>query len=132
VKSRQELQALVLEEPTMSDAANRLLMLSEEPEVTRLARARAEAEFFYELDLRKLRAEGEAEGEARGRAEGEARGRAEGEARAKVETVLRLITLKFGAPSAALEGSVRGASGSELDRLAERILFADSPEELFG
>lgn len=123
VRSRQELRALVEEEPTMADAASRLMMLSDEPEVARLARARAEAEFFHEMDLRKLRAEGEAEGEARGRAEGEAR--------AKAETVLRQITLKFGAPDEGLVRKVREASSSELDRLAERVLFALSAQDLF-
>lgn len=127
-KSRKELDALVQEEPTMSEAVSHLKMLSDDPEVARLARQRAEAEYFHELALRKLREEAEAEGQIRGRAEGEIRGRAEG----KAETVLRLIALKFGPSDPRQEQRVRNASLSELDHWTEKILFAADIQELFG
>lgn len=103
----------------MSDAVSRLKLLSEDPEIARLARERDEMEYFHELDMRKIREDGEAAGEARGRAEG------------KAETVLRLIGLKFGPPEPGVEDRVRAASVSELDRWTERVLFAASSKELF-
>ncbi|MDX2054437.1 MAG: hypothetical protein SFV15_18695, partial [Polyangiaceae bacterium] len=47
VKSRQELEELEQEEPSMTDAANTLKNLSSDPEIARLAHERAEAEYFY-------------------------------------------------------------------------------------
>lgn len=115
-KSREELQALVDEEPTMNDAVSRLMMLSEEPEVARLARQRAEAEYFHQLDLQKIRAEAAAEGEARGRA----------------ETLLKLIALRFGPLDPRLELRVREGSESEINRWTDRFLVAASLADLFA
>lgn len=114
VKSRHELDALEKEEPSMTDAANALKTITADPEVARRALERAEAEYYYELALRKERELGEAEGRAEG----------------KAETVLKLITLKFGAPSEAVQNRVRSAPIEYLDRLAEKILFASSVDSL--
>ncbi|CAN0556458.1 unnamed protein product, partial [Laminaria digitata] len=59
--------------------------------------------------------------------EGRLEGRLEGEAAA----LLKLVTLKFGAPSAETEARVRSATKAELDTWVERILTASSLAELF-
>jgi len=66
------------------------------------------------------------------REEGEARGRAEGEARGRAESVLRQFRLKFGPPTEADEAKLRNATVPELERYTDRILTANSPDELFG
>ena len=58
--------------------------------------------------------------------------RAEGKAEGKAEMFLRMLTLKFGAPSDAIVERVRGASVAELDRFADRILSAATVEEVLG
>ena len=60
--------------------------------------------------------------------EGESRGRLKGEG----EALLKLVTLKFGAPSAETENRVRSATKAELDTWVERILTATSLAELFA
>ena len=66
------------------------------------------------------------EGEARGRAEGEARG----EARGRAETLLKQLALRFPEQAEAFEARVRAASIEELDRWAERVLFAESLDDV--
>jgi hypothetical protein len=66
--------------------------------------------------------------EAKGRAEGEAKGKAEGRA----EVVLKLLTLKFGPLAPETVARVRDASVEELDRIAERILFATALADVLG
>lgn len=64
---------------------------------------------------------------SQGRAEGEAKGRAEGEA-----TLLsKLITLKFGPLDDATAGRLRDASTTDLERWAERILTANTLDDVF-
>jgi predicted transposase YdaD len=70
--------------------------------------------------------------EAKGRAEGEAKGKAEGKAEGRAEVVLKLLTLKFGPLAPDTVVRVRGASVEELDRFAERILFATALDEVLG
>ena len=62
------------------------------------------------------------------RAEGKAEGRVEGQA----ALVLKLISLKFGAPDDATRSRVGQASEPELELWAERILTADSLESMFA
>jgi hypothetical protein len=45
---------------------------------------------------------------------------------------LRLITLRFGAPAAAVAARLHGATADELDRWTDRILDANSLAELFA
>ncbi len=59
---------------------------------------------------------------------GELRGRAEGR-RAVLE---RLLTLKYGSVSAAVQAKLAAADLAQLDELSERILTADSIEDLFA
>ncbi len=70
----------------------------------------------------------EQRGELRGRAEGELRGRAEGR-RAVLE---RQLNLKYGTISPVVSAKLAAADSAQLDELSERILTADSIEELFA
>lgn len=58
--------------------------------------------------------------------------RSEGEVIGEAKTLLKQITLKFGAPSEATVQRVQSASMDELDRWVERILAASSLDELFA
>jgi len=53
-------------------------------------------------------------------------GRAEGEARGRVETLLKLLTLKFGSLDESTTKRLRGASLAELEQWTERVLSAQS------
>lgn len=66
------------------------------------------------------------------RKEGEARGKAEGRTEHAVETVLRLLTRRFGEPAEAVVLRVRGASLVELDRWTERVLDARTIDDVFA
>ena len=72
------------------------------------------------------RAKGIAEGVAKGIAEGVATGVAEGGAKGRLDTLHRLLVLKFGALDAASEARLQAASSDEIDRYLERLLVADS------
>ncbi|MBX3250911.1 MAG: DUF4351 domain-containing protein, partial [Myxococcales bacterium] len=67
-----------------------------------------------------------------GKAEGKAEGEAEGEAKGKAEVVLKQLQLKFGGVPEAVVERVRSASVEELDGFAERILFAESIDDVLG
>ncbi len=73
------------------------------------------------------RAEGRREGRAEGRAEGRVEGRREGEA----EILLRQMERKFGPVSDAHRKRVQQAECDQLLQWAERILIADSVEDVF-
>jgi hypothetical protein len=60
--------------------------------------------------------------------QGKAAGRAEG----RVEIILKLLTTRYGALSAAVEAHVRAGGSTELDRIAERVLTALTVEEALG
>jgi hypothetical protein len=77
-------------------------------------------------------AKGRAEGEAKGRAEGKAEGKAEGEAKGKAELLLRQLGLRFGALSEAVREQVLHAPPECLDVWAERVITAQSLEEILG
>jgi len=72
------------------------------------------------------------EGEARGKAEGKAEGEATGRTQQAVETVLRLLTRRFGEPGESVARRVRGASLVELDRWTERVLDARTLDDVFA
>jgi hypothetical protein len=72
-------------------------------------------------------ARGRDEGRAEGRAEGEAKGRTVGEA-----TLLsKQLTLKFGALDDSTVQRLQGASTTDLERWAERILTANAIDDVF-
>jgi len=65
-------------------------------------------------------------------AQGEAKGEARGEARGRATLLLKQLALRFGSlPDESID-RVRSASIEELDRIAERILTANSIEEVLG
>ena len=78
------------------------------------------------IGIVKGRAEGEAIGRAEGKAEGEAIGRAEG----KAETLIRQFTRKLGILPSTLQDSIRNASLSTLDLLADEIFNIVSIKEI--
>lgn len=86
--------------------------------------------------LAQTRLEGRLAGIAEGKAEGIAEGKAEGKVEGKfvgiADTLLRLITRRFGTPDGTVVARVRSASPTELDRWTERILDADTIAELFA
>jgi len=59
-------------------------------------------------------------------------GRAEGEARGRAEIVLKLLTLRFGPLPEVATQRVRTATIAELDAFAERVLSANSLDEVLG
>jgi hypothetical protein len=65
---------------------------------------------------------------AQGKAEGQAQGKAEGQA----ALFMKLLTLKFGAPTAETTARVQQASAEELDRWAERLLNAASLDDVLA
>ncbi len=78
------------------------------------------------------KAAGRAEGKAEGRAEGRAEGKEEGRLEGRAETVLKLLTLRFGAVSDLTQSRIRRASIADLDALAERLLCAGTLAEALG
>ena len=65
------------------------------------------------------------------RQQGRAEGRAEGETRGRAATLLKLLTLKFGELTVTTRKRVEASSIDQLDRLAERILSANTLREVF-
>jgi len=57
---------------------------------------------------------------------------AQGEARGRTSLVLRLLTLRFGAPSDAVQRRVAQASITELDDIGARLLTATTVDEVLG
>ena len=72
------------------------------------------------------------EGWEEGREEGREEGLEEGEKRGEAKALLRLVQAKFGPPGPAVEARIRAAESAQLERWLERILTANSPDELFG
>jgi predicted transposase/invertase (TIGR01784 family) len=107
-----ELDQLASEDPIMTLAKQTLDKLSEDPEVRRLARDREDAIKLYEIDLAARCAEAEAKGEAR--------------------VVLKLLGLRFGPPSAATRTCVEAATLEQLDAWAERVLTAQTLDEVLA
>ena len=68
----------------------------------------------------KLRAEGRAEGEARG------------EARWRAETLIELVTLKFGRLSVSVEQAIRDARVEQLKEWTARVLTASSLDDVLA
>jgi hypothetical protein len=89
--------------------------------VTRSLDAMKPANYEYQSDFaRKYFAEGKAEGQAEGRAEGSAR------------LLLKLLQLKFGPLPESVIGRVHSAGIEELDRWGERVLSAQSLEDVLA
>lgn len=115
-----ERERLAAEDPVMALAHETLEQLSQDPATHRLARERADALKFYQMDL------------AASRAEGEREGRAEGEAKGRAEILLKLLGLRFGPPSEVTRARVDAATLEQLDAWGERVLTAQSVEEVLA
>jgi hypothetical protein len=64
--------------------------------------------------------------------QGKAEGKAEGAAEARVEIVLRLLALRFGPLSEAVQACVHSAQEAQLDAVVERVLTAQTLDEVLG
>jgi len=62
-------------------------------------------------------------------AQGRAEGRVEGKTEGRMEVVLKLLTLRFGPLTEAVQTRVRGAPDAQLDAVAEQVLSAQTLEE---
>jgi predicted transposase/invertase (TIGR01784 family) len=142
-RSQEEFEELDMTDPNIRRAKEALAALSRDPEAQELARQRELAQINLRLIKQFEREEGEAkgraEGEAKGRAEGEAKGRAEGEAKGRAEGLLqgrtslleRLLSRKFGPLPAEARARLEAASSADIEGWAERVLFAQSLEQVF-
>jgi predicted transposase YdaD len=109
-----------------------LALLSDEEMIRMVERLLEEDEWLLELPyLRRIRAEGHAEGrregEAEGRREGEAEGRREGEA----EVLLRQLRFRFGVLPEEVTARINAADAETLLRWSERILSASTLDAVF-
>jgi predicted outer membrane protein len=59
-------------------------------------------------------------------------GRAEGEAKGRAELLLKLLTLRFGPLPEAAQVRVQTATGEELELFAERVLSAQTLDQVLG
>ncbi|MEZ4376148.1 MAG: DUF4351 domain-containing protein [Polyangiaceae bacterium] len=75
-----------------------------------------------------LIAEGWVQGEAVGLAKGEARGKAEG----KAELLLKQLNLKFAPLPQGTRERLLGVTPDRLDQIAERLLDAETLEQVFS
>jgi hypothetical protein len=81
---------------------------------------------------RQGRVEGRAEGEIKGRAEGRAEGEVKGRIAERGEFLRRQAIRKFGPLAAEHQRRLEEATPGQLLEWGERILFATTPEEMFG
>ena len=109
-KGGAELDRLAAEDPMMHLAKQTLEQLSQDPELRRQVRDRADAQRFYEMDLAASVAKGEAKG--------------------KAELLLKLLGLRFGAVSAEVRTRVEQARVEQIDAWAERVLTAGTLDEV--
>jgi hypothetical protein len=56
-------------------------------------------------------------------------GKAEGKAEGRVEIILKLLALRFGLLTEAIQARVHGAQDAQLDAVAERVLTAQTLEQ---
>lgn len=115
-----DLEDIAREDPIMTQAKVALEELSADPQARERAERRKMSEMAYWTSVNAARRDGRAEGEAIGRAEGEAIGRIA----AKVESLQRVLSSKFGAPSDRVLDRLRHADEATLDRWFEAALRA--------
>lgn len=118
--SDEQLEQLAMADSDINAAKLALDRLSADPVAQRIARDREVAIWNYEAGLQLAREEGEARGEAKGKAEG-------------LRSVLvKLLTLKFrNLPDAVLK-RISSAPEDRLELWAERIIPANSLDEVFS
>jgi len=114
------------------------LVLHSLPEAARRAlQAMDASKYQYQSEFARRyygqgKADGVAEGKAAGVAEGKAAGVAEGKVAGIAEIVLKQLTTRFGALSPAVTSQVQSASAVDLDRIAQRVLTAQTLDEALG
>lgn len=118
--SDDELETLAMANPVLKQAKEALDRLSADPEARVRAEMREMALQSYYLDMNKAREEGKDEGRTEGKAEG------------KAETLRKLLTIKFGELPPETAQRLFAAGEAELDRWTERLLSADSLENVLG
>ncbi|MDX2054403.1 MAG: Rpn family recombination-promoting nuclease/putative transposase [Polyangiaceae bacterium] len=106
----QEFDTLAKEDPIMAQAVQDLDKLSLDPQARRRAQAREDDLRMYRNSLVESRLEGEAKGRA--------------------ETVLKVLTYRFGPVSESLAAKVRAASVDVLDEYTLRAVTAKSLDEV--
>jgi predicted transposase/invertase (TIGR01784 family) len=115
-----EYEQLALEDPIMAIAKQALDELSQDPFAHRLARERADAVKLYQMDLVSWGRKARVEGLAEGLAEGEAK------------ILLKQLERRFGPPTGATRAHVQSASVEQLETWAERILDAQTLDEVLA
>ncbi|MEO6597722.1 MAG: DUF4351 domain-containing protein, partial [Planctomycetota bacterium] len=110
--------------------------------VTKLSRRRLTGIFERNLGVpsmkrfvstyEKITSESEARGRRRGKAEGKAEGKTQGKAEGRAEILLLQLSKRFGAVPLGLRTRVAAATSRQLDRWAERLLDAESLDDVFA
>ena len=117
-KTEEEMSNMTNNDPIIREAYEEMQRFYANPETREQARQRRQFIFDYNYGMNVSREEGE----AKGRAEGEAKGRA--------ETIIRLLTRRFGAISQSLEHDLYSITDiKRLDRLADLVLDCQSLKE---
>ena len=111
----------------VKQALDQLRDLSGDEEARRLAFVRERALRDERSELNAARREEREEGLKSGLEKGREEGRAEGQ----VAVLARLLTLKFGELPESVKQCLEQADEAELNLWAERILIADSLEDIF-
>ena len=111
-----EFDQLASEDPSMTIAKQTLDELSLDPATRRLAREREDSIWLYKMHLAASKAEGEAKGEAKG----------------KTELLLKLLRLRFGRLPEVTRARLEAATPEQLDAWAERILTANSLDDVLA
>lgn len=62
----------------------------------------------------------------------EQQGMEKGMEKGEAKALLRLVQVKFGPPEPAVAARIAAAESAQVERWLERILTANSPDELFG
>ncbi len=119
-KDSQELQQLIEEDPMLEKAEEKLSTVSTDPQLREIALERERREIAHRLTLTSAWDEGHEQGVAEGKAEGE---------RLLLE---KLLKRKFGPLPEETRQRLDDAGEDELTLWAERILTADTLDEIFS
>lgn len=114
---------LAQEDPIMALATRTLERLSADPDLVRQAEERELSLYFYQSSLARAKHEGLLEGEKKGLLDGKHEG--------KVETLLLLLSSKFGELPESIQTRLHQSNDAELTRCAGRVLRATSLDDLF-
>jgi predicted transposase/invertase (TIGR01784 family) len=115
-RNEEELEEVAMSDPNIRRAADALKALSEDPAAQELARQRELAQINLKI-MRQFEFEA---GEAKGRLEGQAL------------LLQRLLVTKFGQVPLEVQARLQLASGVEIELWADRVLVADSLDEVFA